>query len=135
MISISLRSIPILSSHLCLRLPNGLFHVGVSDKILKALLISILNLLALITLTILGEQYKLSSSSLWSLLHFPSWGQKFASGSCFQDQQYTEMLKYQWMQVSPQEFSNQSTWYAPIHSCETNHFSTLLRKKIRLSLR
>ena len=60
--------------------------VGLPVKILKALLPSSilatcpahLNLLDLITLTILGERYKLCSSSLWSLLHspsHPSWAQ------------------------------------------------------------
>ena len=57
----------ILSSHLRLGLPKGLFLVDLPDKILKALLpFSILvtcpahlNLIDLITLTILGEQYKL----------------------------------------------------------------------------
>jgi hypothetical protein len=56
---ISLRSTLILSSHLCLGLPKGVFLVGVPVKILKALLpCSILatcpahlNLLELITLT------------------------------------------------------------------------------------
>jgi hypothetical protein len=51
-------------SHLCLGLPKGLFPVSVPAKILKALLPSSiltkwpahLNLLDLITLTILGEQ-------------------------------------------------------------------------------
>ena len=60
-------SILILSSHLRLGLPNGLFPVDVPVKILKTLLPSSLlatcpahlNLLDLITLTILGERYKL----------------------------------------------------------------------------
>ena len=60
---ISLRSYLILSSHLRLGLPKGLFPVGLTDKILKTLLHAIcpahLNLPALITLTILGERYKL----------------------------------------------------------------------------
>jgi hypothetical protein len=77
LIPIFIRSILILSSHLILGLPKGLFPVGVPIKVLKALLTSSilakwpahLNLLDLITLTILGERYKLWSSSLWSLLY------------------------------------------------------------------
>ena len=76
-ISISSRPILILSSHQILGLSKGLFPVGLPVKILKALLPSSilatcpahLNLLDLITLTILSERYKLRSSSLWSLLH------------------------------------------------------------------
>ena len=55
-----------------------LFYVGLPVKILKVLLPSILatwpahlNLLDLIILSILGEQYKLWFFSLWSLLHTP----------------------------------------------------------------
>ena len=94
LIPISSRSILILSSHLRLNLPKGVFPVCLPVKILKALLPSSiwtkcpahLNLLDVITLTILGERYKLWSSSLWSLLHSPfsSWVQIFASESCFQ---------------------------------------------------
>jgi hypothetical protein len=72
-----LRSILILYSHLRFGLPKGIFPVGVPVKILKALLpssilstwLAYVSLLDLITLTILGERYKLSSSSLLSLLH------------------------------------------------------------------
>ena len=78
-IPISLRSILKLSSQLRLDLPKGLYPAGVPVEILKALLSpSILaiwpthfSLLDLITLTILGERYKLWSSSLWNLLHSP----------------------------------------------------------------
>ena len=69
MIPIYSRSILILSSHLRLGLPKGLFSV----KILKAFLLSsilttcpvCINLIDLITVTILGERYKLWNFSLW----------------------------------------------------------------------
>ena len=65
MIHIYLRPILILSSHLRLGLPKGLFPVSLPVKTLKVLLPSSilvtcparLNLLDLITLTILGERY------------------------------------------------------------------------------
>jgi len=67
MIPIFSRSILILSSHLRQGLPKGLFPVDLPVKILKALLPSYildtcpahLNLLDLITLTVLSERYKL----------------------------------------------------------------------------
>ena len=95
LIPISLRSILILSSHLRLGLPEGLFPVGLPVEILKAFLPSSiqatcpahLNLLDLITLTILGERYKFEvpHCGAFSTPHsHPSWAQTFASGSCFQ---------------------------------------------------
>ena len=73
---ISSRFILILSPHLHLGLTKGLFPLGLPVNILKALLPSFilatwpvhLNLLDVITLTVLGAQYKLWSSSLRSLL-------------------------------------------------------------------
>ena len=64
---ISLRSILILPSYLRLGIPKYLFFVGLPVKMLKGLLPSFilatcpvhLNLLDLITLTILGERYRL----------------------------------------------------------------------------
>ena len=66
-----------MSSQLRLGLPKGIFPVTVPVTIFKELLPSSilatwlphLNLLYLITLTILGERYKLWSCSLWILLH------------------------------------------------------------------
>ena len=68
-----------MTSHLCLGLPKCIFPTDLPVKIIKPLLPSSilatwhahLNLLDLITLTILGEWYQLWSSSLWNLLHSP----------------------------------------------------------------
>ena len=73
-------SILTLSSHLCLRLPSGLFPSGFHTK--KTLYTTLLSpiratfpahliLLCFITRKILGEQYRSLSSSLCSFLHFP----------------------------------------------------------------
>jgi len=76
---ISLRSILILSSKLRLGLPSGLSHSGYVTVIMDAFLISAigatclthLKTLDLITLIILGEAYKLWSSSFCSM-HYGS---------------------------------------------------------------
>ena len=83
-----LGSSQILYSHLCLGLPIGIFPVGLTAKILKALLSSSilstylaeLNLLDLISLTMLFERYKILISS--TPHSNPSWAQIIASGSC-----------------------------------------------------
>ena len=75
----SWRSILILSTHLRLGLPSGLFPSGFPTKNLYSPLFSpicatctaYLILLDFITRTILGEEYKSFSSSLCSLLHSP----------------------------------------------------------------
>jgi len=75
----SLRSILILSTHLRLGLPSGLFPPGFPNKTLyiplsppiRATCPAHLILLHFITRTILGEQYKSFSSSLCNLLHSP----------------------------------------------------------------
>jgi hypothetical protein len=76
---ISLRSILTLSSHQRLGLPSGLLPSDLPTKMLYAPLTSPMRatcpahliLLALITLTTLGEKYKPCSSSLWSFLQPP----------------------------------------------------------------
>ena len=75
----SRRSILILSTHLRLCLPSGLFPSGFPSKTLYTPLSSPIRatypahllLLDFITRTILGEEYKSFSSSLCNLLHFP----------------------------------------------------------------
>ena len=75
----SWRSVLILSSHLCLGLPSGLFPSGFPTKTLYTPLLSPLCttcpahliLLDFITQTILGEGYRSLSFSLCSLLHSP----------------------------------------------------------------
>ena len=78
LIPISLKSTLILSSHLRLGLPKGIFPAGVPVKVLKALIPSSilairpahLSLLDLIThYCILGERYRQWTSSSWTLLH------------------------------------------------------------------
>ena len=75
----SCKSILILSSHLRLGLPNGLFPSGFPTNTLCTPLSSLIRatcpahliLLDLITLTILGKEYRSFSSSLCNFLHFP----------------------------------------------------------------
>ena len=68
----------LLSSHLCLGLPSGLFPSGLPTKTLYSPLLSPLHathpthlILDLITGTVLREEYRSFSSSLCSFLHLP----------------------------------------------------------------
>ena len=75
----SCSSVLILSSHLCLGLPSGLFPSGFPNKTLCTSLLSPVRstwpthliLLNFITRTILGEHYTSLSSPLCSFLHSP----------------------------------------------------------------
>ena len=75
----SWRSILILSFHLCLGFPSGIFPSGFPTKTLCTPLFSTIRatrpahliLFDFITWTILGEEYSLFSSSLCSFLHSP----------------------------------------------------------------
>jgi hypothetical protein len=70
------RSLLVLLSHLCLGLPNGLFHSGFPTKCLHASLLSSISatfpaylILDCMTWIMFGVQYKSWSSSLCSFLH------------------------------------------------------------------
>ena len=87
----SWRSILILSTHLCLGFPSGLFPSGFPTKTLYTPLLSRINatctahliLLDLIIRTILGEQYRSLNSSICSFLHSPFTSSLLGRLHCF----------------------------------------------------
>ena len=88
----SWRSILILSTHLCLVLPSGVFPSGFPTKTLYTPLSSPIRatcpahliLLDFITRTMLGEEHKSFSSSFCSLLHSPRYLIPHRSKYCIQ---------------------------------------------------
>ena len=101
LIPISLRSILILSSHLRLGLPVNILKALLPSSIVATCPVH-LNLIDVITLTILGERFKLWSSSLWSLLH-----SSFSSLLC-----HTGQRKSKLMTSYEQVGADRTMWYS-----------------------
>ena len=115
LIPISLRFVLILSSHLRLDFPIFFFPFGLSVNILKALLPSSIltiwpthfNYLDLITLTILGERYKLWNTDIFCFFTFLCWISTVAKELKVNVRKWTKILytTYRNRQIEPRQFN------------------------------
>ena len=122
----SWKSILILFSHLCLRLPSGLFPLGFPIKTLYSPLISPicatcpthLILLDLMTRIIFSDEYKSLSASVYSLLHLVPLRPKYPpQDSILQHPQPTFLPQYERLSITPIQTNRQNYIYVYFIIC------------------